>query len=165
MKKRSHVSLCLILAFALCVSGCSLFRRPQPPVLVEAGAHAGTVAEQVVQTAQDLIGSPYRYGGTTPRGFDCSGFVQFVFSANDIRLPRTSGEQARVGRKIARSDLRPGDILVFRIGIRSTHTGIYVADNTFIHSPSRGGKVRYDAMDQEYWDKRFLYGRRIPGLS
>ncbi len=165
MKKRLFPPLFLILAFALCASGCSIFRRPQPPVLVDAYAPAGTVAEHVVQTAQGLIGSPYRYGGTTPRGFDCSGFVQFVFNANDIRLPRTSGEQARVGQKIARRDLRPGDILVFRIGVRSTHTGIYVADNTFIHSPSRGGRVRLDDMDQEYWDRRFLYGRRIPGIS
>lgn len=100
--------------------------------------------DSLVALARAQIGKPYRFGGRSPkRGFDCSGFVQYILAALRLDLPRTAAQQAAVGRAVARdtTDLRPGDLLTFGDGRRITHIGIYVGNGRFVHASSRAGRV------------------------
>lgn len=121
-------------------------------------------ANELVVDALGLLGIAYRLGGNTPSsGFDCSGLVRYVFqTAIGRELPRRAEEISRVGTKVDRSELRPGD-LVFYKTLRKTfsHVGIYLGDNRFIHAPSTGGSVRVDDMTERYWTARFNGARRI----
>ena len=121
-------------------------------------------ASDLVVGALGLLGIGYRLGGNTPAsGFDCSGLVRYVFqTAVGLDLPRRAEEISRVGAKIDRNELKPGD-LVFYKTLRKTfsHVGIYLGNNRFIHSPSSGGSVRVDDMTQSYWSARFNGARRI----
>jgi hypothetical protein len=122
-------------------------RRSGFPILLP-GPPATASAKRVLATADDYLGTPYTYGGTSPRtGFDCSGFVQYVFNKHGVRLPRTSRQQASVGAKVpARvGALSAGDLLLFAgNGSRIDHVAIYAGGNRIIHSTSSGGGVRYD---------------------
>ena len=105
-------------------------------------------AARVVPTAERYLGTPYRYGGTSPvTGFDCSGFVQYVFARNKVKLPRTSRQQAKVGKAMPRrfTSLSPGDLVMFADGGEPiSHVAIYAGHNRIIHASSSGGAVRYD---------------------
>ena len=105
-------------------------------------------AARVVPTAEHYLGTPYRYGGTSPiTGFDCSGFVQYVFARNNVKLPRTSRQQAKVGKVMPRrfNSLAPGDLVMFaERGEAISHVAIYAGRNRIIHASSSGGAVRYD---------------------
>ena len=110
----------------------------------------GTAGEQVVATARKYLGVPYVWGGTTPKGFDCSGLVQHVFAEQGIRLPRTSGEQARAGRAVTPAEAQPGDLVAFdnssaRKGV--DHIGIYLGDGTWIAAPRTGDVVKIQSVD------------------
>jgi cell wall-associated NlpC family hydrolase len=109
--------------------------------------HRPSKATRVLTTAQRYVGTKYVFGGTSPRGFDCSGFVQYVFRKHGVRLPRTSRQQAGAGRRVAAklSGLRPGDLLLFATrGSRIDHVAIYAGRNRIIHASASGGGVRYD---------------------
>ena len=121
-------------------------------VLGSAGEIAGSAtpssAARVIPTAERYLGTPYRYGGTSPiTGFDCSGFVQYVFARNSVKLPRTSRQQAKVGKAMPRrfKSLAPGDLVMFaERGEPISHVAIYAGHNRIIHATSSGGAVRYD---------------------
>ncbi|MBQ7032473.1 MAG: C40 family peptidase [Clostridia bacterium] len=126
-------------------------------------AAAETVAEEtssasagqnVVEYAKNFIGVPYVYGGSSPYGFDCSGFVQYVYKYFGISLPRTSYSQMQSGYAVSTSDLQPGDILVFRGG---GHVGIYVGNNTYIHAPNSGRSVSIDPLDRTVTAARRIF--------
>jgi hypothetical protein len=128
---------------------------------------SAAVAARVVGTADQYIGVPYRYGGTSPAsGFDCSGFVQYVFDKHGVRLPRTAGEQAQVGEALA-SDWRAlsaGDLVMFADGGRISHVAIYAGRNRIIHSSSSGGGVRYDDLSTqrgEWFADHMVAARRV----
>ncbi|HKW46978.1 MAG TPA: C40 family peptidase [Gemmatimonadaceae bacterium] len=114
----------------------------------EAGGAPPASAARVIPTAEHYLGTPYRYGGTSPiTGFDCSGFVQYVFARNAVRLPRTSRQQAKVGVALSRNwrSLRPGDLVMFaERGEPISHVAIYAGRNRIIHASASGGEVRYD---------------------
>lgn len=117
--------------------------------------------DEIIETAKNQIGVRYVWGGTSRRGFDCSGFVQYVFDKNDIELPRTSIEQWRVGESVRRSELKAGDLVFFRTrGSRVSHVGIYKGDNKFIHASSAGGRIRINELTG-YYASRYAGGRRI----
>ncbi|VFR28480.1 Cell wall-associated hydrolases (invasion-associated proteins) [plant metagenome] len=122
----------------------------------------------LVSTAMTLLGIRYRYGGNNPdEGFDCSGLVTYAFQQSlGMKLPRNAAEMARLGNQIDRTDLKAGDLVFFNtLGRRYSHVGIYVGDNSFVHSPSSGGVVRVENMDMRYWKKRYNGARRLePGL-
>jgi cell wall-associated NlpC family hydrolase len=113
----------------------------------------------------DLLGVPYRRGGSTEAsGFDCSGFVRYLYE-NSVGqlLPRRAEEQARSTEVIDRSELKPGDLVFFNTMKRAfSHVGIYVGDGKFIHSPRTGKAVKVDDMRSAYWQKRFNGARRVP---
>jgi cell wall-associated NlpC family hydrolase len=119
---------------------------------------------EVITQALDNIGISYKYGGNSPEsGLDCSGLVRYVFKeAWGKDLPRTSAEMSKVGEKIEKSELQPGDLVFYNtLKRRFSHVGIYIGDNKFIHSPSAGGKVRIEDITVGYWSKRFNGARRI----
>ena len=122
----------------------------------------------VVETALDVLGTPYQWGGTADNGFDCSGLIQYAYARHGIRLPRTSRDQALAGSAVAMvvDSLLPGDILAFagRAGGSVTHVGMYVGEGKFIHSSSTGVKLsRLDANDPEgsYWIPKWVGARRL----
>ena len=144
MKK---LALILITAWAL------LFAREA------AGDNASTAAalrSRIINSAKQYIGTRYNYGGKSEAGFDCSGFVQFIFRGIGIMLPRTVVGQFDEGVKIELAKAAPGDLVFFKIDCEKiTHVGIYVSDSEFIHAPSTGGWVSIENMGKEYWKTRY----------
>ena len=123
-------------------------------------------ASELVFTALGFMGVPYRRGGNSAEtGFDCSGFVKAMYEQTvGLILPRSAEQQAASTQKIERSELQPGDLVFFNtMRLTFSHVGIYVGDNKFIHSPSKGTSVRVDDLGSLYWDKRFDGARRLDG--
>ena len=129
------------------------------------GGVAGTVkvsggAQQILSFAAQFLGTPYVWGGTSPSGFDCSGYIQYVYSHAGISLNRTSEQQYNNGVSVSRSELRPGDLVFFHTySSGASHVGIYAGNNTMLDS-SNGG-VAYDDMTNSYWASRYLGARRV----
>ncbi len=119
-------------------------------------------ADAVIKTAKKYIGTRYRFGGTTPKGFDCSGFVQFIFKQNGFAIPRTADEQYKLGQRIKkRAELEPGDLVFFSTYEKgASHCGVYLGKNQFIHVSSSKG-VRIDSLDDSYWKPRWYGGKHI----
>jgi cell wall-associated NlpC family hydrolase len=114
-------------------------------------------------TALALRGSPYRDGGSDPKGFDCSGFTQYVFAQYGIRLPRDVREQYQVGKPVKLQDLAAGDLSFFStVSSDVSHVGIALGGDEFIHAPSSTGVVRVEHLSASYWSRRFVGGRRVP---
>ena len=117
-------------------------------------------------TALSLRGAPYKNGGDNPSGFDCSGFVWYVFDQHGVRLPRTVTEQFRTGARIEAIDLRPGDLVFFNTvngapPNLATHVGISIGGEEFVHAPSTAGQVRVERLGSSYWAPRFVGARRV----
>jgi cell wall-associated NlpC family hydrolase len=123
-----------------------------------------TLRDRVVQAGLDAIGTPYSWGGDDADGFDCSGLVLHVFrEIAGLELPRTARAQRTAGESVAnKQDLRPGDLVFFATRGRgvTSHVGIYIGQNKFVHAPRRGTKVRVDEMKNSYWTKRYVGARR-----
>ena len=117
--------------------------------------------EKISSIAKDLLGTRYRSGGSNPNsGFDCSGFVSYVFKEGaDIKLPRSSREMRTVGKAVDLKSLKPGDLIFFRIN--TSHVGIYIGDNRFIHAPSTGRSVAIDSLNGDFFQNKIIGARRI----
>jgi cell wall-associated NlpC family hydrolase len=126
--------------------------------------HPGLVAS-LLETAKTYLGTPYHYGGTTPKGFDCSGFVRFVFGTFGFGLDRSSSSQARQGEPVDLKQIQPGDLLFFNTrGARNgvSHVGIYLGGGQFIHAGSWGKRgVKIGELDSSYYARRLLSARRV----
>ena len=120
-------------------------------------------AHDLLLQAFALTGIKYRYGGESPAtGFDCSGFVRYVFQQIGTALPRNASDISHLGRKVDRDELQPGDLVFFNTLRRPfSHVGIYLGDHRFIHSPSRGGSVEIVHMSHRYWERRYNGARRL----
>jgi len=142
MKKNLNIILSFIFIFTLSIDSFSATQHK--------------VREKIAATSKKYLGIKYNYGGTGTTGFDCSGFVMFVYNKNGIQLPRTAGAQYNFGKKIPVSKAKTGDLVFFNIsGNRISHVGIYLGEGTFIHSPSTEKKIRISKIDNSYWKKKF----------
>lgn len=121
-----------------------------------------SLGEKIVSTAKQYIGIPYRYGGTTTAGFDCSGFTSFVYRKFGIHLPRTSASQYNVGTSIHKNDLKPGDLVFFTTTSKQiSHVGIYIGNNQFISATTSKG-IKVDSLnDPYYWGSRYVGAKRV----
>lgn len=135
-------------------------RPPSSLRLAPAGVHPA------LDWARARIGSPYQWGGTGADGFDCSGLVQVAFAKAGVRLPRTTGDQARRGQLIARDAIQPGDLIFFGSGARSIdHVGIAAGGGRFVHASSSRGVVE-DSLDTAYFRRHYVFARRVrPGAA
>jgi Cell wall-associated hydrolases (invasion-associated proteins) len=114
----------------------------------------------LISNALSLQGIPYVFGGTNRKGFDCSGFTQYVFGGSKISLPRTAAEQYNIGTPVSRQQLQPGDLVFFTTyKSGASHVGIYIGGGNFIHASSSG--VRITSLDNSYYKTRYLGARRV----
>jgi cell wall-associated NlpC family hydrolase len=135
-------------------------RAAPAPALAPGDTHA--MGYTVAGTALALRGTPYRNGGNDPAGFDCSGFVTYVFGQNGVKVPRTVTEQFHAGHEVAGPELEPGDLVFFTtVAPGATHVGIAIGGDEFIHAPSSTGQVRVERMSGPYWATRFVGARRV----
>jgi cell wall-associated NlpC family hydrolase len=167
----------LLIAGSVVASGCGVrtigavpqpFPRPgdRPGGAISAPTGTRADAYAITSTALRLRGSPYRDGGDTPAGFDCSGFVQYVFARHGVTLPRQVDEQSRIGEDIAPTDLQPGDLLFFTtVAPGASHVGLSIGSDEFVHAPSERGVVRVERLSSWYWSRRLVGARRILRVS
>jgi len=117
--------------------------------------------DNIIKTAEKYLKTPYKFGGDSPKGFDCSGFVKFVYEKNGNKLPRTADVQYKQGKMVERSKLKPGDLVFFTTYEKGpSHVGIYYGSDKFIHASSSRG-VMISRLDETYWKPRYLGARRI----
>ena len=147
----------------LILTGCASTAPHRAP-----GAAAGSarptaqLSDDAAMHAQKMVGRPYKYGGSSPAGFDCSGLVMYSYKLAGLALPHNTDQQRAVSRAVKLADLRPGDLLFFnQEGKRYGHVGIYVGSGKFVHAPSSGKSVRTDRLDSPYWKKHLSAARRL----
>jgi len=145
----------LIYFIIFVLSGCAIF--PTQPET----EHAPTVGEKAAHIAETMIDRPYKYKGNSPAGFDCSGLVQYSYQAVGLDVPH--GTKALLPRtRSIDGNLQTGDLLFFNErGKKYSHVGIYLENDTFVHAPSTGGKVRKDSLQDSYWKSSFAEARRL----
>jgi len=149
------LSRLLVLLAAGLLSACAGTVRHESPV----------AAERVVQAALAQVGTPYRYGGLDPAGFDCSGLVHYSYARAGIAVPRSTTALWKATEKIKLGKLQPADLLFFRInGKPASHVGLYIGDGRFVHAPSSGKQVEVESLALPYWRERLTRSGRIAAL-
>ena len=134
----------------------------QPVAVATTGSAKPADGYAIAGTALDLRGSPYRDGGADPTGFDCSGFVEYVFGQHGVAVPRTVTDLYRAGRDVSPQDLQPGDLVFFSTTAPGpTHVGMAIGGDEFVHAPSSAGVVRVERISGAYWARRFVGARRL----
>lgn len=166
------LKLCALILGSALVFGCASQKNGRTPAAETASyRHSQETALQendpasgrlLVKTAKSVIGTPYVMGGERPGGFDCSGLVKWAYNNMGVALPRTAREQSVVGQKVKNvKDMRAGDIVAFRHPKRGYHTGIYVGDGKFVHSPRKRSHVRINSLSDPYFKSTLLGARRV----
>ena len=158
--KRFIVHLLCTVSIMLCNSAAANFSTQNakgvPITFLEAVKNS--ISGEVLSQAMSLKGIKYKYGGNSPQpGFDCSGFVNYVFNkAANVKMPRTTRGLSRIGKTVKKQELLPGDLVFFNTRRRPfSHVGIYLGEGEFIHAPSTGSKVSVENMVTGYWKQRF----------
>ena len=119
-----------------------------------------------VRVVKNFLGVPYRLGGSTLKGIDCSAFVKKIYEIFNTTLPRTAREQFRIGKSVAREELQQGDLVFFNTRRANiSHVGIYIGNREFVHASSQNKQVKVDNLDTPYFSKHFLRGGRIKELE
>jgi cell wall-associated NlpC family hydrolase len=137
------------------LGGCAQ-HTPGISRLPTTSAQKSPAQAKVLDTAQQMLGVPYRSGGSSPRGFDCSGLASYSYKRAGIHIPRTTAQQYTQSQKITRRDLQPGDLVFFNLkGRKISHVGIYLNRGRFIHAPSSGKSVSIDSLENPYWHSRY----------
>ncbi len=153
---QNSLLLIVIWGIGMLVSACS--SAPVRPVT----GYAPYMGEKAAATAETMIGRPYKYKGDSPEGFDCSGLVRYSYLAAGLTVPHGTKSLRSVTHPVSYREIRIGDLLFFNErGKKSSHVGIYLGDDVFVHAPSSGGKVRKESLFDPYWKKSFLEARRF----
>lgn len=159
MNLRRLTTLCL-LTISIASVGCTtpakqVVQQPHKPTRSAKASHPATAI------ASRMLGKPYRYGGESPSGFDCSGLVYYAFQQAGYRVPRTSRQQYRDSLPVKPAYMREGDLLFFRIEGKVSHVGVYLGKRQFIHAPSSGKRVMITSLDEPYWKERLVKAGRF----
>jgi murein DD-endopeptidase len=155
----SAVRLVPFVFLSVLLAGCASAPRED---VAHAAERKASAHDRAAAAAATMVGKPYRYGGTTPAGFDCSGLVLFSFRQAGATLPRSTAEQRRATQRVKLAELRRGDLLFFdQEGKKNSHVGIYLGGRRFVHAPSSGKQVRSDTLDNPYWKKHLSEIRRV----
>ena len=154
---RLRLSRALLPALLLAaLAACTPFQPGAP------GGPSGDPGRAVLDAAESRLGAPYRYGGAGPDAFDCSGLVTYAYRQLGVAVPRTAAQQFAAATPVPRGDLRPGDLVFFRLdGREVSHVGIYAGDERFVHAPQSGGSVRMARLDDEYFRRRYAGAGRL----
>ena len=162
-----NLALAFIITLILCCGSKPVSHRdhaeiqqtPKNDALSVSGENLGNLAASL---ASRQIGVPYRYGGNSRSGFDCSGLVHYVYGKLGVDLPRKSREMASVGQQVPVHALLPGDLVFFRVNKSGiSHVGIYIGNDKFVHATKSGHPVRKDSIANPWWRERFVVGRRL----
>jgi cell wall-associated NlpC family hydrolase len=160
----------LVLA-VVCLAGCTTpFRtgmpgESRPPVAsTPASPPEARAGRDIADAASALLGAPYRYGGAGPDTFDCSGLVSYVHRRFGYATPRTAAQQFAAATPVSRGELRPGDLVFFRLsGATVSHVGVYIGNDEFVHAPQTGTTVRVAKLEDDYYRNRYAGGGRLYG--
>jgi cell wall-associated NlpC family hydrolase len=150
---RRLVSVLIVASIVGCAS-----QPVQGPIRSTGKSHS--TAGQAAAVAMQQIGVPYRYGGATPHGFDCSGLIYYSYSKVGKNVPRTTGSLWSGIRPVAKSQMQVGDVLFFRIEGKMSHVGMYIGDNQFVHAPSSGKVVTVGSLQSDFYRKALLRAGR-----
>lgn len=150
---RRLVSVLVVVSIVGCAS-----QPAQEPVRSTGKSHSS--ADQAAAVALKQIGVPYRYGGSTPNGFDCSGLIYYSYSRAGKNVPRTTGSLWSGIQPVGKSQMQVGDVLFFRIEGKMSHVGMYIGDNQFVHAPSSGKAVTVGSLRSDFYRDAFIRAGR-----
>ncbi len=162
MRKKTYKNISLRFLFAILLLSTFLLNACGTKSTKSGSKY--TTGQKVAKTAHTQIGKKYVFGGESPqKGFDCSGLIWWAYKKHGISVPRVTTDQAKAGQSISSSKAKPGDIVVFKTSSSGTglHTGIYLGDNKFIHSPRTGANVRIESIANSYWKPKLRAVRRV----
>ena len=158
-RKRLH-TLAAIATICLALAGCS--SSTPKPMAFKPAAIAPATSHPAVAVAKRMLGTPYHYGGASPKGgFDCSGLIYYSFKQAGMSASRTTQSLYRDAFAVDPTALRQGDLLFFRIEGKVSHVGLYVGGKAFVHAPSSGKAVSYASLDNPYWRERLIKAGRL----
>ncbi len=136
------------------------------PLADQADASSGVKSSQIVSAANSVMGTKYVWGGTTAKGFDCSGFVGYVFKQSGVKLPRTSAGMYATGTSVAKKNLQAGDLVFFNTsGKGVSHVGIYIGNGKFAHSATSKGVSIAKLNDPYYWGSKYIGAKRVTTVT
>ena len=148
-------------AVLVLATGCA----SHSPVKNDPAASSRTIAvapgERAARVALDQVGVPYRYGGNTPSGFDCSGLVQYAYSRAGVAVPRTTGQLWATAESVELNQLRAGDVLFFDIDGKPSHVGLYLGEQRFVHAPATGRRVSVATLEADFYRDALLRAGRL----
>ena len=151
---------------ASCASGCASkpmaepAARPERVTAAPRPAPRAGIGERAAKIALQQVGTPYRYGGSTPRGFDCSGLVHYSYANVGKSVPRTTGGLWQELAPVNNRDMRAGDLLFFSIAGKMSHVGLYLGAGRFVHAPSSGKVVSVETLSSDYYSRSFIRAGR-----
>lgn len=148
---RNIALLAVLVALAACGSGSAL----QQP------AHEASPGQRAAVVALDQVGVPYRYGGSSPRGFDCSGLVHYAYQRAGVSVPRTTTQLWTAAEPVATDELRAGDLLFFRIDGKMSHVGLYLGKRRFVHAPQSGRTVAVASLEAPFYRQALIRAGRV----
>lgn len=154
----------IVIISSLLLLACTHSAKHTEPAKKQQAKVITTTSEgqKIANLAKSLLGTPYKYGGASPKGFDCSGLVYYTHGKFGIRTPRTSAQQHKHAKTIKLSELHSGDLVFFTLNKKNvSHVGIYIGRGQFIHAPKSGKRVAINNLNDDFWRPRIVSGGRL----